>query len=339
MGEGIAGIVAQTGEPLLIEDATNDKRFIASSTSNVSNLLCVPLKVYEETIGVINMSNKKNNKTFTKEDLKIILTLADQAAVAINNARLYEMAVTDGLTKLFIRRHFLQSLDTELRRSQRYGHPLSLMMIDIDHFKNLNDTYGHQAGDLVLAEVSKIFRKSIRSTDIAARYGGEEFCILLPETPISGVLVIGERLRKEVEKSVFNYHGVEIKCTISLGSATFPVDAGDPQDLIRKADLALYQSKNGGRNKLTTFSKPDNETVVSKRKRAEKTKKVREEVPDIKTLDETDSDYEQNEESEDNENTEQNELAGNCAENKKAEEKIELSNYNPAPLPDPNEDK
>lgn len=256
VGEGIAGRAAKTGKPFLIDDTTVDGRFMVSKHSNVENIMCIPLKVYDEIIGVINISNKKIGGSFTQEDLKIIETLADQAAVAINNARLYEMAVTDGLTKLFIRRHFMQRLDDEIRRAGRYGHEVSLLMIDIDHFKKLNDTHGHQAGDKVLIEVSKLIRRSIRSTDMAGRYGGEEFCLMLPETNTTGAMIIAERLRKEIESITVNYFDVELKCTISIGIGTFPRDGSDSAELIRNADKALYQSKEAGRNRVTPFSEP-----------------------------------------------------------------------------------
>jgi len=275
LGEGIAGRVAQTGEPLLIENTLNDSRFLASKHSNVENIICVPLKVYDDTIGVINISNKQTG-TFTKEDLSIIETLADQAAVAINNARLYEMAVTDGLTKLFIRRHFMQRMEDEFRRAKRYGHEMSVLMMDLDHFKKLNDTYGHQVGDIVLVETAKVFRRVTRATDICGRYGGEEFCILLPETSTLGAMTIAERLRREVGNHWIKFKKFNISITISIGIATFPRDARDPQELIRKADLALYRSKEEGRNRVTPFSLPPEVQEDEKRKEEEK---LLEEIP------------------------------------------------------------
>jgi len=255
LGEGIAGRVAKTGKPLLIDDAISDERFKASRHSNVENIMCVPLKVYDDTIGVINMSNKKDGK-FSMDDLKIISSLADQAAVAINNARLYEMAVTDSLTKLFIRRHFMQRLDGEFKRAKRYGHELSMLMLDIDHFKELNDTYGHQAGDKVLVEVARLFKRTIRGTDIVGRYGGEEFCILLPETSTSGAITFAERVRQEMEEMIIDFNNIELRTTISIGTATLPRDANSPTELISTADLAMYKSKEGGRNRVTPFSFP-----------------------------------------------------------------------------------
>ena len=285
-GEGIAGRVAQTGEPLLIDDTLQDGRFKASKYSNVENIMCVPLKVYDDTIGVINMSNKKEGKTFSREDLTIISTLADQAAVAINNARLYEMAVTDGLTKLYIRRHFMQRFDDEYRRASRYGHQLSLLMLDIDHFKRFNDTYGHQAGDKVLVEAAKLYKRMVRSTDIVGRYGGEEFCILLPETYTKGAIAIAERLRQEMSNMTIMYKDAELKVTTSIGIATFPRDAKEPQDLIRKADIALYRSKEEGRNRVTSFSPPpdDEEVEISVEGREGDEQKDSLVIPDVQPL-------------------------------------------------------
>ncbi|MCL5036539.1 MAG: sensor domain-containing diguanylate cyclase [Chloroflexi bacterium] len=250
-GEGIAGKVLATGKGIIINNVEDNADFKKSKDSRVVNILCVPLKVYEEVIGVINITNKKSGRPFTNEDMTIIMALASQAAVAINNARLYEMAVTDGLTKLYIRRHLLQRMEEELRRARRYKHPLSLLMIDIDHFKQFNDNFGHQAGDLVLIELAKLFKRIIRGTDMAGRYGGEEFCIVLPETDSEGAIAIGERLRKEIEEYELVYDRQPIKVTISIGIATFPSHSMEMKELIRKADMALYASKDAGRNAVT----------------------------------------------------------------------------------------
>jgi len=261
-GEGIAGRVLESNKPIIINNVEENEDFLKSKDSRVNNILCVPLKVYEEAIGVINITNKKDKKEFTEEDVSIIMALASQAAVAINNARLYEMAVTDGLTKLYIRRHLLQRTEEELRRARRYQHPLSLLMLDIDHFKELNDTYGHQAGDLVLVELARIFKRTIRGTDMAGRYGGEEFCIVLPETDPEGALAIAERLRKEIEEYEFVYEQKPLKVTISIGIATFPTHSMEMKELIKKADAALYASKQGGRNMVTMSKDIDPDAPV-----------------------------------------------------------------------------
>jgi len=252
-GEGIAGKVLESGEVRVLNKIEENSGFLASKDSRVESILCVPLKIYNDVIGVINITNKKNGKKFNEEDIKIISALADQAAAAINSARLYEMAVTDSLTKLYIRRHFYNKLDDELRRSRRYGHKLSLLMVDIDHFKKLNDSYGHQAGDAVLVAIARLFRNTIRNTDIVGRYGGEEFCFILPETETSGAIVIAERLRQEVEKLQIPYENIILKTTISLGIATFPTQAHKLEDLIKYADMALYHSKQAGRNRVTAY--------------------------------------------------------------------------------------
>jgi diguanylate cyclase (GGDEF)-like protein len=258
-GEGVAGTVIESAEPIILNEIGEDSRFKESKDSRVENILCVPLKVFDECIGVINITNKKYNKKFTEEDLKIMTAIASQAAVTIKNAKLYEMAITDGLTKLYIRRHFIQRFEEELRRSKRYKHDLSLVMIDIDHFKLLNDKYGHQAGDEVLVETARVFRRMVRATDIVGRYGGEEFCIVLSETGMEGAAIISERLRGEVEAMEITYEHFKIKATISLGIATFPIHAESPDQLIRNADMALYAAKNSGRNRLCLAPLPKEE--------------------------------------------------------------------------------
>ncbi|MHC9540558.1 MAG: diguanylate cyclase [Vulcanimicrobiota bacterium] len=252
-GEGVAGRVFSTGEPIIINKTKEDPRFMEAKTSRVDNILCVPLKVYDECIGVINITNKKNNEIFTKDDLGIVTALANQAAVAINNARLYELAVTDSLTKVLIRRHFMQRLEDELRRSKRYHHTLSLVMVDLDNYKDINDTYGHQAGDRVLMEIAKIFKKSVRTTDLVGRYGGDEFCFALPETPPDGAMIFCERLRQKIENTQLSFESFLIKRTISCGIATYPNHTEDMHELFKMADVALFKAKRDGRNTTIIF--------------------------------------------------------------------------------------
>jgi len=270
-GEGVAGRVFATGEPIIINKTKDDPRFMESKDSRVDNILCVPLKVYDESIGVINITNKKSGDQFTKEDLNIVTALANQAAIAINNARLYELAVTDSLTKLLIRRHFMQRLDDELRRSKRYHHELSLVMVDLDYFKDINDTYGHQAGDKVLAELAKIFKKSVRTTDLVGRYGGDEFCFALPETGVEGARIFCERLRQRVENTQLSFESFLIKRTISIGIATYPFHTDDFHELLKLADVALMKSKREGRNVIHTYGdiSPDEFQELLQRKEME----------------------------------------------------------------------
>lgn len=172
------------------------------------------------------------------------------------NTRLAKMAVTDGLTMLFNHRYFQDSLKKEFKRLARHrALPLlSIAMIDIDHFKGLNDAYGHQAGDSVLKGISKILKGSVRLTDVVARYGGEEFVIIMPETDFGGTAVVAERIRQNIENAVFEYKDVNIKATVSIGLAGHPHEGiKDEADLIKAADSALYTAKQEGRNRVVVW--------------------------------------------------------------------------------------
>jgi len=172
------------------------------------------------------------------------------------NKKLAKMAVTDGLTMLFNRRFFQDSLTKEFRRLARHrALPLlSVAMIDIDYFKNLNDTYGHQAGDFVLREIGKLLKTCMRLTDMVARYGGEEFVIIMPETDTGGTVVVAERVRRSVEEAVFKYREHTLKVTVSIGLASFPMEGiRTEEDLVKAADTALYKAKEQGRNRVVVI--------------------------------------------------------------------------------------
>lgn len=256
-GEGIAGKVVQTGRPRMVNKGHMDSEFkrfdeARDRESRISSLLCVPLLVDSQPIGVINIVNKTGgNGEFTANDLNFLQVLASHASVAINNNKLYELAITDGMTKLFIHRHFQNKMDEELIRARRYHTPLCLVMFDIDHFKNFNDTYGHQQGDVVLVNVAKILKDTVREIDVPARYGGEEFAIVLPQTDVSGAVAFAERLRSRIEEYDFPGQSEPLHVTISLGIACYPYTAQEKMELIKKTDDALYQSKEGGRNMWT----------------------------------------------------------------------------------------
>lgn len=254
VGEGVAGTVLKTGNSIIVNDGHNDPLFKSFETSaeyekSINTLISVPLKVKYNVTGVINGVNKINGGKFNEDDQRLLEALAQQAAMAVEHARLYELAITDGLTKLFIHRYFQARLEEELVRAKRYHTTCSLIMFDIDHFKKFNDTYGHQQGDIVLMEVAKLIKQTIRETvDIPARYGGEEFTIILPETDAAGAHLVAERLRKTVEAYDFPGQEQSLKVTISLGVATFPDHASVKSVLIKKADQALYACKDNGRN-------------------------------------------------------------------------------------------
>ena len=255
VGEGIAGSAFQTRQAIITNLGSNDPRFLQSEFSNVSSILCIPLIVKEETIGIINITNKKDGKFFNQDDLEFMCALANQAAIAINNAQLYELAITDGLTKLFIYRHFHYLLDNEIKRALRYRHSLSLLMMDIDNFKDINDTYGHQVGDELLRAIAETIANDCRKIDLPSRYGGEEFSLILPETKKENASIIAERLRYKIEHLVLDIKdGPKISPTISIGISGLPDDTDDKEDLIQKADKALYFAKNNGKNCVAEYN-------------------------------------------------------------------------------------
>lgn len=256
VGEGIAGKVFETREPLIVNAAEKDERYIENQSSNVESILCIPLVVADEAIGVINITNKIASKgSFTGEDLQLLTALGNQAAVAINNTSLHEMAITDELTKLYIRRFFNLKLESEFRRAKRYRKKLTLAMCDIDYFKKVNDTFGHQVGDTVLQTVANLLKTQVRDTDIPARFGGEEFVVILPETSGEGAQVFGERFREAVAESTTPELPRQV--TISIGLATYPDDADSIQTLIGAADSAMYEAKQRGRNRVCRFVSPE----------------------------------------------------------------------------------
>ncbi|MDC3237342.1 sensor domain-containing diguanylate cyclase [bacterium] len=250
-GEGVAGSVFQTGEPVFINKTGEDKRFIESGTSFADSIACIPMKVYDDIIGVINVTNKKIGEGFTGDDIEMLGAVADQAAISISKAQLWEMAINDSLTGLHVRRYFMAKLQDEIHRTQRYKKSLSVIMGDLDQFKSVNDSYGHTAGDKVLKAVGVFLQKSVRDVDSVGRYGGEEFIMFLPETVKEAAFVLADRLRKGILKiEIGNLPPV----TISLGIATFPDDGKNIDDLLQRADAALYTAKENGRNQVVSYS-------------------------------------------------------------------------------------
>ncbi|MBU2567212.1 MAG: GGDEF domain-containing protein [Elusimicrobia bacterium] len=180
-----------------------------------------------------------------------------QLTLALRRSDLYEeverRSRKDGLTDLFLRRYFIERFDEEILRAKRYGNRFAVFMIDIDHFKNVNDTYGHPAGDFVLREISKIFTENIRKGDLIARYGGEEFIIYLPHCEIEESMNIAEKIRKGVRSHVFDYGGTKIELAVSIGITLYPADADYKEALISAADSALYMAKREGRDQSRMY--------------------------------------------------------------------------------------
>lgn len=257
IGEGIAGTVFLERKPIITNLGSADPRFIAKEVlSNTKSLLCVPLVAKGEVIGVINITNKKHNKLFNQKDLEFIESLANQAAIAIDNAKLYELATKDGMTKLYIYRHFYTLLENEIRRCQRYKRNVSLVMMDIDNFKRINDTYGHLIGDTILKRLASTLQETVRKVDIPARYGGEEFVVILPETDKENAVTIAERIRKNISQISVQVSETEtLSPTVSIGVAQYSTDGQEPKELINAADTALYHSKHNGKNTVSLYYK------------------------------------------------------------------------------------
>ena len=256
VGEGIAGWVAQTGEPTIVNDTSKDprfaRRFDASTQFQTKSVLCAPLISRGRTIGVVQVINKQGGK-FTQGDLELLLTLVEPCAIAIENAILFQrteqLTITDDLTRLFNSRYLNLYIGREIKRCKRHGIPLSVIFLDLDGFKSVNDAHGHLAGSRTLTEVGVILVEAVRESDILARYGGDEFVVVLPETPPSGALVIAERIRRAIESHVFlRDAGLEARISASFGIASYPDHALTPEGLIQKADQAMYRVKERDKN-------------------------------------------------------------------------------------------
>lgn len=212
--------------------------------------LVVPLVVESEVAGA--MALEVPGGQFAPEDVELAEVLASHAARCVERAQLYAASITDGLTGLYVSRYFRRRLNEELRTAVRYDQPMSVMMVDIDFFKKVNDTYGHQAGDEVLKVVARCIEDTLREgTDIAARYGGEEFAVILPQTDHKGAAMVAERLRILIEEQkVRTDPETVVEVTVSIGLAAFPRSGTEPRELVECADQALYKAKDSGRNRV-----------------------------------------------------------------------------------------
>jgi diguanylate cyclase (GGDEF)-like protein/PAS domain S-box-containing protein len=249
--------LVQTRQPYVIPDVDQDPHWVRfPETAWIRSYAGAPIVLGETVIGVINLDSRQAG-FYGAAVIGRLTAFASQAAVALQNSRLVmrleELARTDGLTGLLNRRYFFTMAGREISCSIRYGCTITVLMIDLDHFKLVNDRFGHLAGDLVLQTVAEICRRSLRSVDLVGRYGGEEIVVLLPETPLPMAIKVAERLRVDLEETEIQTENGPIRITASLGVAQFSPDCGTLEELLERADRALYSAKRAGRNCVCAF--------------------------------------------------------------------------------------
>jgi diguanylate cyclase (GGDEF)-like protein/PAS domain S-box-containing protein len=253
-------IVFQTRQVHILEDAPQVyPAFRRPPADHIHGWMGVPILVNDELIGMIALDSRQPG-AFTQEHARLAAAFADHVGIALENSRLFEetqrLAITDLLTGLFNRRHFMTIAEREYQRASRYQYPLCVIMLDIDHFKLVNDTYGHQAGDQALQDLAMMCTEQLRVSDTMGRYGGEELIILLPETRLKTAAKVAERLRQRVSEHLIHTERAAFRITISVGIAQFDIACHRLEDLIDHADQALYQAKNAGRNRVMAWEEP-----------------------------------------------------------------------------------
>ena len=220
---------------------------------HIRPVAAVPLIYQERFMGVLMVRSDDSTRIWQETEILLLRTVADQVTVAVNHARLFaqtqQQALTDGLTGCFNRRFFEMQLERDMHLATRMRQPVSLILLDVDHFKRVNDTFGHDAGDVALRQLADSLRQELRGVDTAARYGGEEFAVILPQAGVEGAVAVAERLRARIERT--EVPGVGF-ITASFGVATYPLHATSRDMLVGTADRALYNAKNTGRNRVCT---------------------------------------------------------------------------------------
>jgi len=265
-GEGISGRVLSTGSPIVVADIEADSRIGQDSRPRykTKSFISIPLKMDGRTIGVLNVADKLTGEVYSEDDLQLLTSIGTYASIAIERSKFYQqteelkrISITDALTGLLNRRYFQERMSEEIERSRRHHLPLSLIMIDVDDFKSVNDSLGHPAGDEVLKMAARCIRNCIRTIDVAARYGGEEFTVILPQTTKVDAQTIAERICSEVFRIDLPFSRADQKLVISvsLGLATYPEDAESLEDLVRNADIALFSAKSQGKNRVVVYGR------------------------------------------------------------------------------------
>lgn len=270
LGQGIAGWVAQTGEVVVVPDTRKDSRFFSQvdekTKTQTQSIVAVPVRFRDQCLGVIELINCVGDAGFSPRELALLEALADYAAIAIENARhvqrIHELTITDDCTTLYNARHLNFMLDTEIYRSHRYSYEFSLIFIDLDHFKMVNDTHGHLMGSKLLGEIGTMIKNNCRLIDFAFRYGGDEFVLLLPQTSKDNACRVARRLHALIKETPWlKDAALNVRITSSVGVASYPLDSSDKAGLLHLADEAMYLVKNTTRDRVaaaTTGVLPEN---------------------------------------------------------------------------------
>lgn len=259
-------VVAKYGRDLITKDRLEEERVslhgsllgecmrsrqVILDTSPIETAAYVPLIAKNSAVGVMVLEDFRDGESFTEEERELFQSIGAQIAVAIHNAQLYAMAVTDGLTGLYVRRYFDLRMQEEFDQARRYQRSFSLLLFDIDHFKKFNDTHGHQTGDAVLQQFARLLQANTRKSDICCRYGGEEMAVILPETRLEEALVLANKLCLRIRNRTFQSpDGKPLSVTTSIGVAEYSDAHGTMEDLVRDADEALYTAKENGRDRV-----------------------------------------------------------------------------------------
>ncbi len=251
VGEGLAGWSAAKSSTLRLPDASSDPRFkrLPGQDRSIRGFCCVPLTGREGTIGVMTVTSERA-EAFDENDESILAFLAASVVKDVENARLYRLAVTDSLTGVYNRQYLSEQFPVEFERHRRYGDPLTVAIVDADHFKSINDRFGHTVGDSALRLLAHRCLETVREIDLVVRYGGEEFMLIFPQTNIAGGSEVAERLRERVAGEPLVSNDVRVHLTVSVGVAEMGPSDAEPKALIARADAALYAAKRAGRNRI-----------------------------------------------------------------------------------------
>ncbi len=272
-GDTLVGLVTGTGGAFHFEDLSSRSRYksiygkevdFGLGVKNLKSVLICPFHEMtpdqggdERAVLGCVVIGRKSRSPFNEGEISLAKIICNESAksmtASLNFQKVKELAIRDGLTGLYNHRHFQEMLSYTLSHSDRYSSRASLLLIDVDNLKTINDTFGHQAGDRVLSSVGTVLANSLRKIDIPARYGGDEFAVILPNTDKDGALAVAEKIRNNLYRSPLKSNDREIEISLSIGISTYPVSASDKDSLVAKADRALYESKNHGKNKVTHF--------------------------------------------------------------------------------------